>query len=195
MAERYNVETAEQDNREPGILIVQGSNYAKEMAKFEQFPSKYGETPGNPYQYRPFPKMVYKADLWQGKALCLAAAPDPSSFPNPNDFHRVEEQARRFNEKCQRTVMDESELQKALEMGYRESPADAVSWLEAKREGESRGAAERAYADRNMSEPAKAEAKAAAVKAFDEEGSHLPAVPEAPIKRRRGRPRKNPEAA
>lgn len=192
--ERFNPETASDWNREPGIVVVPGSNYANEMQRFEQFPSRYGSSPGNPYTYRPYPKMLYKADLWQGKPLCLAAAPDPNTFPNPNDFNRVEELARRFNEKCQRTVGDERELQKALEMGYRESPEEAVEWLQARMRSEANAAAERNYADRNMSDAAKAEAAEAVRQTFTEEGRHLPSVPEAPIKRRPGRPRKNPAA-
>jgi len=192
MADRFNPETAPDYNREPGIVIVPGSNYAKEMAKFEQFPSKYGETPGNPYTYRPFPKMVYKADIYQGKVVCMAAPPDPIAFQNPSDCQRAEEHALRFNQKCQRTVNDDRELQIAMETGFRESPAEAITYLEGRMRSEANAAAERNWEDRNMSEKAKVEAAVAVKKAFDEEGSHLPAVPETPIKRRRGRPRKNP---
>jgi hypothetical protein len=193
MAERFDQESASKWNREPGILVVPGSNYAKEMAKFEQFPSKYGESPGNAYRYRPFPKMVYRAELWKGKPVCIAAPPDPSEFPNANDVQRVEEQVRRFNERCQLTVRDEAELQKAMENGYRESPADAVAYLQGRQRAEADGAAVRAYEDRNMSEPAKAEARAEAARVFDEEGRHAPEIAEKP-KKRRGRPPKNAAA-
>ena len=178
----YNPETAAEDNREPGIVIVPGSNYAKEMAKFEQFPSKYGETPGNPYVYRPFPKMVYKAELWQGKVVCMATV-EPNAYVNVNEQMRAEEAARLFTEKCQRTVKDEQEYQRALEMGYRDSPPEAVTWLEAKQRSIADAAAERNYADRNMGEKAKAEAAAEVKRAFNEEGSHAAEVPEKPIKR------------
>ena len=188
MAERFNVETDPQYNsRESGIVIVPGSNYAAEMEKFEQFPSKYGSNPGNPYQYRPYPKMLYKAQLWQGKACCNAAPPDPLEFPNSNEYQRVEEAARRFSEKCQLIVKDESERARAMEAGYRESPDEAVEWLLAKQRTLGELAAHRQYEDRGMSEPAKAEAAEAAREHFDQEGEHLAAVPE---KRRRGRPRK-----
>jgi len=99
MAERFDQESASAWNREPGIVVVPGSNYAREMAKWEQFPSKYGQ-PGNPYVYRPFPKMVYRAELWQGKPVCMAAVADPSSFPNINEFNRMEDLARKFTEGC-----------------------------------------------------------------------------------------------
>ena len=193
MADRFNPETDRNWNREPGIVVVEGSNYANEMAKFEQFPSRYGQA-GNPYVKREFPKMVYRAQVWKGKIACGAQAADPNVFPNPNDFHREEELARRFTESCQMTVNDERELQRAMENGYREGPAEAVAYLEARQRDQGKAAAERNYQDRNMSEPAKAEAAVAVAEAFDR-GEHLAAVPEQPIKRRRGRPRKNHEAA
>lgn len=173
-------------NREPGIVVIQGSNYANEMAKFEQFPNKYGP-PGNPYTYRPFPKMVYRAELFKGKVACGAAPADPSEYANANEFFRMNEQAERFTQKCQLTVKDEQELQRAMENGFRESPAEAVAYLEAKMRSEARASAEREYADRNLSEGARAEAADAVKEAFNE-GRHLPVVPE---KRRRGRPRKD----
>jgi hypothetical protein len=178
----YNPETAAEDNREPGIVIVPGSNYAKEMAKFEQFPSKYGENPGNPYTYRPFPKMVYKAELYQGMIRCMAQVA-PNEFVNVNEQMRAEEAARQFTEKCQRVVKDQLEFQRAMEMGYRESPTEAVEYLEAKQKALADAAAERNFADRNMSDKAKAEAAAEVQRAFTEEGSHAAEVPEKPIKR------------
>lgn len=188
MAERFNEESNPMFNsRESGLVIVPGSNYANEMEKFEQFPSRYGGSPGNPYQYRPFPKMLYRAEFWKGKAVCMAAPPDPLEYPNPSEFQRVEEAARRFSESCQLIVKGEVEYQRAMENGYRESPDEAVSYLLSRRAAQGQAAAERAYADRGMSEAAQAEAKAASVEHFDNEGEHLAAVPE---KRRRGRPRK-----
>jgi hypothetical protein len=183
MAERFNAETDLSYNREPGIVVVPGSNYAKEMAKWEQFPSKYGDSPGNPYAYRPFPKMVYKADLYQGKVVCLAPPPNPAEFSNPSDCQRAEEHALRFTQKCQLIVRDERELQVAFESGYRESPAEAVECLQGRVRREADAAAERNWQDRNMGEKAKEEAKAEVARAFTEEGRHAAEVPEKPIKR------------
>lgn len=187
MAERFDQETHRDWNREPGIVVVPGSNYAKEMQKFEQFPSKYGSNPGNAYVFREYPRMVYRAEFLNGKALCMAAPPDPMLFPNPSDFQRAEESARRFTERCQRIVKDAREYQIAMENGYRNSAAEAVEYLLARQRSEGQAAAERQFADRNMSEPAKAEAVEAAKEAFVEEGKHLAEVPQ---KRKRGRPRK-----
>lgn len=177
-------------NREPGMVIIPGSNYAKEMQKFEQFPSKYGPKPGNPYVYRPFPKMVYKADSYNGKVVCMAAPPDPNEFANPDEYRRAEERARRFTEACQAIARDEREFQTLMERGYRESPTEAVELLEAKMRGRSDAAAERHFRDRNMSEQARAEAAAAEAQVFDEEGAQAGEIPEKPIRRRRGRPPK-----
>lgn len=189
MAERFNQETDPRWNTEPGVLINQTSNFAKEMAKFEQFPSPYGN-PGNPYVMREFPKMLYRAELWKGKPLCMAAPPDPYEFPNPMELQRVEDQARRFTERCHITVKDEREQQKAFENGYRETPAEAVEYLVNRQRGEGVAAAERHYEDRNMSEPAKAEAKAEEARIFSEEGRQTGEIPA----KHRGRPRKNTAA-
>jgi hypothetical protein len=182
MADRFDIETAPDYNREPGIVVVPGSNYAKEMAKHEQFPSKYGETPGNPYVYRPFPKMVYKAELWQGKPVCMAAV-DANAYINPSEQLRAEEAARAFSERCQRTVNDQMEYQRAMEAGFRESPTEAVEYLEAKQRAIADAAAERNYADRNMGDKARAEAAAEVKRAFNEDGQHAAEVPAKPIKR------------
>jgi hypothetical protein len=118
----------------------------------------------------------------------MAAQPDPLSFPNPSDFQRAEEAARRFTEQCQRTVNDERELQAAMENGYRSSPEEAVEYLRGRQNAESQAAAVRRYEDRNMSEAAQAEAKVAEREHFDTEGAFLGEIPE---KRKRGRPRKD----
>lgn len=191
MAERIDQETRTDWNREPGIIVVPGSNYANEMQKFEQFPSKYGPNPGNPYHYRPFPKMVYRAEEWRGQIRCMAAEPDPNEFTNPNEYNRAFEAARRFTERCQLVVRDEREYQRAAENGYRESPQEAVEYLQNRVAEQSRAAAERNYADRNMSEPAKAEAKAAVLEHFDETGHQAAEIPEKP-KRRGGWPKGKP---
>jgi hypothetical protein len=189
-----NQETDNRYNREPGIEINQGSNYALEMQKHEQFPSKYGQNPGNPYRYRPYPKMLYRAENYKGKLVCMAAQPDPGEFSNPGEFQRAEESARRFTEKCQTVVNDEREYQRAMESGWRESPDEAVAFLSKRERDVSTATAERNYDDRNMSEPAKREIEAAVQAAG---GVHVPEIAEQP-KKRRGRPPKiksAPEAA
>ena len=189
MSERINQETDLRYNaRESGLVVVPGTAFAAELEKFEQFPGRYGNNPGNPYKYRPFPKMLYRAEKYKGKVCCMAAPPDSNDFANVNEHQRAEESARRFTERCQLIVKDEREMQAAMENGYRHSPKEAVEYLEGRDRENFRAAAEREYQDRNMSEPAREEAKAAAAEHFDEAGEQLAAVPE---KRRRGRPRKD----
>lgn len=193
MSEEYkpfNVENDPNYNREPGIVIVPGSNYANEMQKFEQWPSKYGANPGNPYRYRPFPKMLYRAQLWSGIAKCMAPPPDPAEYADPREYERTIDMARKFTEQCQLIVKDEIEYQRARENGWCEDPVEAVEYLKRRERDRSNATAERNYDDRNMSEPAKREAAAAVAEAG---GEHLPEIPEKP-KKRRGRPPKNAAA-
>ena len=177
----FNQETDDTWNREPGIAIVPGSNYQREMAKHEQFgDSKWAfGRPGNPYTYRPFPKMLFRAERYNGKIACMAAPPDPYEFPNDREYRRADAQAEAFTKRCQREVKDEVEMQKAMESGWREDPAEAVKALEARERFQSEAAAHLNYEDRNLSEPAKREA--AAVRAEADE--HVAEIPEQ--KRRR----------
>lgn len=168
-------------NAEPGIAIVPGSNYARYMESHEQFPSKFGANPGNPYRYRPFPKMVYRAERWQGNPACMAAPPDENTFTSPNQLSQAQAAAARFNERCQRIVNNEQELQRALEDNFRESPSEAVEALIAKDRDRSTAAAHRNHEDRNMSEAAKREI----AQAVDSAEEHVAEIP-----RKRGRPRK-----
>lgn len=178
-----NPETNPLWNREPGIAVIPGSNYAREMAKFEQFPSHYtfGTQPGNPYVYRPYPKMLYRAEHFNGKIACMAAPPDSYDFPDTRSYERADEAARRFTERCQKIVRDEREMQRAMEAGWRESPSEAVAYLEAKDEGRATATAERIYDDRRMSPKALAEADAVTEAVG---GEHVPEIPEK-LRRRR----------
>lgn len=168
-------------NREPGIAIIPGSNYAREMEKFEQFPSKYGQSPGNPYRYKPFPKMLYRAEHYQGAVRCMAPPPDAGEYTNMREYERHLESARRFTERCQMTVRNEAEMQKAMENGWRESPDEAVAYLRGRDDARGQAAAERNYADRGMSELAKAEKS----KIEREAGMHLEEIPEQPKAKRK----------
>jgi len=176
-----NQEKDSRFNAEPGIVVIPGSNYANEMQKFEQFPSKYGGSPGNPYRYKPFPKMLYRAENYKGKACCMAAPPDPHDFADPREYERADEGARRYSEKCQKIVGNEQEMSRAMEDGWRESPDAAVTYLLGKDKAKSTDTAHRNYEDRGMSDAAKAEAK----RATEEAGEHLPAIPEAPRVKRK----------
>jgi len=154
-----NQETDPAFNREPGIAVIPGSPYAKYMAQFESHP--FGGFPaGNPYTYKPFPKMVYKAFRYNGAPACMAAPPDPFDYPNPAQCERVQAAVEQFNRKCQLIVNDEKEYQKARENGWCEGPAEALEWLKERDRTISLLDTHREYEDRNMSEAAKAEVKA-----------------------------------
>lgn len=171
-------------NRKPGIAVVQGEPYAEEMRKFEQFPSVYGPIPGNPYVKREFPKMLYRAQDWNGKVACMAAPPNPVDYADPREYERQAEKAMQFTKACQRIVQDEDELQRAFEDNWRYSPEEACEVGEARQRDVANEAAARNYEDRNMSPAALAEKR----QAIQEAGVHVPeGKPEAPRKRR-GRP-------
>jgi len=176
-------------NQEPGIAIIPNTPYAREMERYEQFPSRFGQTPGNPYKYRPFPKMLYKADHYMGAVKCMAAPPDAAEYMNPKEYEMHMESARRFTENCQRIVNSEAEMQKALEGGWRESPTEAIEHVLRVDRVISTGAAERNYEDRGMSEKAKREAAQIAAEA----GEHLAEIPEQPRVKRKYTRRKKAE--
>ena len=173
-------------NTEPGIVRTPESNYSREIAKFEQFPTAWTgqKGPGNPYVKREYPKMLYRAERYEGRIACMAAPPDHTSFADPRAYERADEAARKFTEKCQRTVYSPEERQRAMENNWREGPTEAVEALKAKEGAVSTDTAHRNYEDRNMGEPAKREIAAAVAEVG---GEHVPEIP-----RKRGRPRKNP---
>lgn len=176
-------------NHEPGIIPIPGSPFMREVAKFEQSDTKWtsrehGCPPGNPYTYRPYPKMLYRAYREGGSPACLSAPPDPSEFGGKSDALRAaEEKAKRFNERCTLIVQDDTQHRRAAEDGWMEDPKSAVEWLIAKDKKLVLDAAHTEYEDRGMSDVAKRE-RAEALEANG--GDPMPEIPE----KRRGRPRK-----
>jgi hypothetical protein len=84
-------------------------------------------------------------------------------------------------------VNDEQEQRNMMSRGYVQGPDKAVEALEHQERGLAAAAAERAYADQRMSAKAKEESAAA----DDSTISHLGEIPETPIRRGPGRPRKD----
>ena len=180
-----NQETDPNYNVKPGIIKTPGSKLALEMEKFEQFPSAWGTNPGNPYRYREFPKMVFKAQKINGKPFVMMPDPQRFDYRSRDEFKAAHEQKQRFDSECQRIVKDEREHSRALEDGWRDSPDDAIAFVNDRDDQISRATAEREYADRNVSEAAAAEIKAAKDAVGNE---HLPEIPEQPtVKRRCGK--------
>jgi hypothetical protein len=84
-------------------------------------------------------------------------------------------------------VNDEQEQRNMLSRGYVQGPDKAIEALEQQERGLATAAAERAYTDQRMSPRAQAEAEA-----VDESTiQHVGSVPETPIRRGPGRPRKD----
>ncbi len=50
------------------INLPQSTEYAKEMRKWESFPTVWG-APGRPYKFEEFPRMLYKAAYEVGKGI------------------------------------------------------------------------------------------------------------------------------
>lgn len=192
----FNQDTHPEYNTEPGEIIIPGSNRAREMAKWEQFPSKWtaGFPPGNPYTYRQFPKMVYRAERFEGNVICGAVQPDPSMFTSVGEYNVALNKANALDSRCQRVVHTPEELQRAMEAGFRESPAEACEHAHARETRIANETAVRIYQDRNMSEAARAEAE---LVTQAEGGQHQPVITPEKVaeakdgqKRRPGRPRK-----
>jgi hypothetical protein len=136
-----------------GVVISPDSTYGKELAKWNV------KKP-----FTRFPAMVYRA----------MRRDDGVPTTGGTAF---------WDQKCQLTVNDERELQRAYEGGWRDSPAEALEHFKSRENVKGEVAAIRAYEDRNMSDAAKTEAKAF------ESGSveHAPEIPRAPKKGRRRR--------
>lgn len=113
------------------VVFSPQSEYAKEMAKWEPFPSPFGP-PGRPYQYREYPAMLYRPtrDVVTGKV----------SFES-------------------RVAEDEQQRAVAEGAGFVSGgQGKALEALEAREFEQAELAANRAFSDRKMSPEAQAEA-------------------------------------
>ena len=170
------------------ILITPGSEEAKEKAKWEQHHTVYtigGLQPGNPYVYRAFPKMVYRAQRTPGTGKWAVAQEPPTNFGyhDMQEWDRACQSAAQFTKSCQFTVNNEQELKKARAEGWHESAEEALAFHNLDKIA-SDAALHRNYEDRNMSEKAKAESAAVEAETF----GHVAEIPAQPIKRRGRKP-------
>ena len=179
-----NQETDPEYNAKPGMVKVPGSKLGLEMERWEQFPSAWGNNPGNPYKFRPFPRMIFKAQKVNGKPHVMMPDPNRFEYKTRDEFKAAFDYKQRFDSECQRIVQSEAEFSRAMEDGWRASPDEAIQHVMGRDDMISRETAEREYRDQKMSEPARREIKAAKDAAGNE---HLPEIPETPV-RRRGRP-------
>ena len=169
-----------------GIVIVPGSAHARAMQKHEQWPSRYGDNPGNPYVFRPYPTMMYKAQKWDGKWRIDAQAGPSYMYKTEREHEMALLEAERFCTSCQRIVKTEREHTMAMEDGYRDSPQEAVEHMEGFDRDISNAAAERHAQDATMSPAAQAEALEADRATED----HLPEVPAKSVRKRVKRKKK-----
>lgn len=135
------------------IVIPQNTPYAQEMRRHEAFHTSFGP-PGRPYEYREFPKRVYRA-------LKGGASPEFEGF----------------------TVNNETEQRNMQSRGYSLTQADALTALEREHTEHGKLAAERNYeiAHGRLSEKAAAEVRAAEEA---HGATHMPEVKETPIRKR-----------
>lgn len=138
----------------PSIVIPQNTPYAEEMRKHEAHHTVYGP-PKRPYEYREFPKRVYKA---------------------VRGVTGVEFEGH--------TVGDEHEQRNLQSRGFYLSQTEAMAALEKAQTEAGILAAERNYEIQHgrISERAAAEVRQAEV---DHGARHLPEVPVKPIRKRR----------
>lgn len=154
------------DEEAPGGMVINPhSALGKELRKWEQHRTELvprGTNPGNPYTYREYPKMLYKAQrLPNNQFACMVQAPHPYNFEKPEQFNQAVLMVESFNRTCYRTVRDESEERVAFGQGWRFTAADALAQHEAEEQAIGNAAAEAAHAAQRMTEKAREELKAA----------------------------------
>jgi len=179
------------------VVINPVSEVGKELRKWEQHHTAYSidenyeSKPGNPYQYREFPKMLYRAlKRSNGQAGCQLSPPPLALFSGPSatdEWQRAMLEVETFNASTRKIVPDEAQERLAIGQGWCLSQQAALDQFEANERALGNAAAEAAHAVKRMS-PAAQEEYAAAEQLTD---AHVTDV--RPAKRRgrkRGRPRK-----
>lgn len=168
-----------------GIIRTGTGGYEREMARWEQLERDViavddlgnALAPGNKYQKREFPKMIYRAHKkTNGTIACL---------DNPLAYRTEIEQidAEAFSRRCQLIVQDEAAFKRAIADGWAESPKEALEKYEQQQIAIGDETAARHYRDQSMSQRSQDEALA-----IDRSVSqHLPDVPT--VRKKRGRPK------
>lgn len=143
------------------VIITPDSELGRELVKWEQHQTHYvgqGQSPGNPYQYRAFPKMVYRAvKKANGKVVCMEPPPPIHLFKEQNDYNVAVAQAEVLVRECHRVVHNEDQYLVAKGQGWTDDPKAAVEQFEREEQAVANAAAEAAYAVQKMSEKARSE--------------------------------------
>lgn len=166
------------------------SELGKELRKWEQHPTVYSLTedgdhaPGNPYTFRAYPTMLYRAELVNGKATVIEQEPEYSLiYPNDEAYQRACLAVQAANKRRQKIVSDEAQERIAKGQGWANSPQEALEVCEAQQIAIAQAAAEANHAAQRMSDQAQRELREA-----NEATEHH--VVDVQPKKKRGRPAK-----
>ena len=169
---------------------------AEEIRKHEQHNTVYAMTPdgdfapGNPYVFRPYPKMLYMARTHprSGKPSVGDVMPHPLNY-KPGDLLSLERDTNfveSFNRSCQKIVKNEDEHLIAKGQGWCELQTDALEQAERRYEAIAEEAAREHFRVSKMSPEAQTEFQKADRMTSDH-------VLDVKPKRKRGRPSKGVE--
>jgi uncharacterized protein (DUF4415 family) len=164
---------------------------SEELRKWEQHNTIYAMTPdgdfkpGNPYVFRPYPKMLFmaKTNPKTGKMSVGEVQPAPWLYTNMQDLERDTNFVEGFNRQCQKIVQNEDEDLKAQGQGWCEKQDEALRRAEKHYEDMAEEAARVHYQVARMGEKARAEFKEA-------DASTSQHILDVKPKRKRGRPAK-----
>lgn len=165
-----------------GIVINPHSALGKELCRWEQHRTEYvgrGMNPGNPYVFRPYPRMLYKAQrLPGGQYACLMPAPDLYTFDHADQYARACLLKESFDRSCQTIVTDESAERIKVGQGWAFTPTAALELAERAEQAIGNAAAEVAFAAQRMTSNARAELTAS------DGATHEHVVDVVPVKKR-----------
>lgn len=148
-----------------GARVSQDSKIGKELLKHER-PADYRP------EKNPFPKMLYLAHHRPDGRRSVGEVVDSVCGGYPGA-------AEQWTRRCQLTVQNEAEMQKAFEGGWRAHPQEALDHLESKDLAESTLTAQRHASDQRMSEKAQREAAEADLSTL----KHIPSIPEKHVRK------------
>src|SRR4051812_47198882 len=97
----------------PSLVINPHSELGKELRKWDQHRTHLvppGTNPGNPYEFRPYPKMLYRAQSTRaGQKACFLPTPSPFGFEKADAYQIALLEKETFDKSCQRIVKSADE--------------------------------------------------------------------------------------
>ena len=76
----------------PSISLPPSTEYAKEMRRWEAYPSQWGPA-GKPYKFADFPKMLYKASQGAAMDTCIVNSEEEQRREEDKGFASTQERA------------------------------------------------------------------------------------------------------